>query len=171
MGFKLKCPQCELKFSYNPSGGWPERCRAIQKSGKKGCGFDLSLTEEQENVISVPAFLSSKTKATDGVARDIMNGSEFRVEAAAQMAGVDKSEMSSLKITNLNDRNDTQTAAITVNNPVTAFMEQNKVGGFQGADGAQYAGQVASGPHPNAGARTLVGLQNVLGGRSGRVTK
>lgn len=171
MGFKLKCPQCELKFSYKPTEDWPKRCRAIQSNGKKGCGFDMSLPDEEEGVISMPAFLSARTAATDGVARQIMDGSEFRVEAAAQMAGVDKSEMSSLKITNLNDRNDTETSAITVSNPVTAFMAQNKVGGFQGANGSQYAGAVASGPHPNAGARTLMGLQQTMGGRSGRVDK
>src|ERR1700733_5967432 len=95
----LRCPLCREKFKYNVADGFPDNC---QVCGKR-IGHD-----RDDDAIVMPAFLSQKSKNNDAVARQIMDGSEQRVEMAAAMAGTSKEEMAGLKITNLNDRNDAQ---------------------------------------------------------------
>jgi hypothetical protein len=111
--------------------------------------------DRPDNVIAMPAFLSKATKANDDLYRSIERASETRAEQAAQMAGTPVSEMSGLRITNLNDtRHEGAVAAVREVTPVTQFMDANpKVSGFQGANGVEFSGAVMSGPHPNAGAR------------------
>lgn len=150
-GFSLRCPECRKKFAWDPKATWPEQCPFPECAAVMDGGDDT--------VISMPAFLSAKTKATDGVYEGMVKGSEFRAQAAAELAGVPVSDMSSLKITDLNTRRDAEIMAVTPNNPVSQMMAQG-VGGFQGPNGAAYGGAVASGPFPNVGARTRTMIQN-----------
>ena len=77
MAVVLKCPACLEKFRYDISVGWPDLCPL--------CHVDIKNRRADDDVVC-PNILSFKTKKTDAVARDIMNGSEQRVEMAAAMA-------------------------------------------------------------------------------------
>lgn len=146
MAFSLRCPECRGKFPWQPSVEWPRYCPL--------CQADINNDRDDDDIVC-PAFLSPRTKATDKVYTDIVKGSEFRAEAAAQLAGTSVEDMSSLKITNLNTRRDAEIMAITPNNPVSQVMAAApNVTGFQGAAGAAYSGSVSSGPFASAGART-----------------
>ena len=156
--FVLKCPACEKKFKYDVSDGWPDFCPL--------CATKMG-NDRPDDEIVMPAFLSLKTKKIDGVARQVMDGSETRAELAAAMAGVPVSDMSALKITDLNDRNDTQFAAKEVVNPVTQQMDMiRQRGGSIGFDNAEAqnfaAAAHADGFAPHAGAREMKRLQRVM---------
>jgi hypothetical protein len=159
MAVILKCPICREKFKYDVSQGWPDECPV--------CKTDIN-NRVPDNVVVVPAFLSQKSKNNDKVARDIMDGSEKRAEMAAAMAGTDVSEMSGLKITDLNDRNDTEFAAKEVVNPVTQRMDQMVAAGLPtgfGTNVADAMGRAAAahtGDTPYAGLREHKRLQRLL---------
>ena len=100
--FSAKCPDCDGKFPWEPTKGYPKACPL--------CGFDTSLPDDASAIV-LPAFLSTASKNNDKLYRDMEKGSEFRAHAAAEMAGVPVSEMSGLKITDLNDRRDAEISA------------------------------------------------------------
>jgi hypothetical protein len=153
----LKCPACREKFKYDVSNGWPDECPI--------CKTDINNRRADDDVV-MPNILSYKTKSKDKVARDVMDGSETRVELAAAMSGTSTSEMSALKITDINDRNDAQFSVKEINNPVTQQMELIKARGgqigFGATQGADYAANAHTGVEPYAGARTRSQLQRVM---------
>ena len=157
MAVVLKCPACEKKFKYDVSQGWPDFCPL--------CSADINNRRADDEIV-MPAFLSQKTKNNDKVARDIMNGSEVRAELGAQMAGVPVSEMSGLKITNLNDRKDAEFSAMDVNNPVTQRMAEMQARGmptgFGVAQANEFAAQAHSGAAPHAGLRARNRVQAAM---------
>lgn len=157
MAVVLKCPLCREKFKYDITEGWPDYCPC--------CGEDIN-NRRADDEVTVPAFLSQRTKNNDKVARDIMNGSETRAELAASMAGVPVSEMSGLKITDLNDRKDAQFATPDVNNSVTQRMAEMQARGMPvgwgAAQGAEFAAAAHTGPEPYAGARARNRVQSAL---------
>ena len=114
----------------------------------------------------MPAFLSRSTRNNDKVARDIMDGSEVRAGLAAAAAGVPASEMSGLKITDLNDRNDAQFSAKEVVNPVTQRMAEMQAAGmptgFGVAQAQEYAKSAHTGVEPYAGLRARNRIQRAL---------
>ena len=154
----IRCPlhDCRAKILYDVSGGWPDYCPV--------CKGHIAHDRDDDDVV-VPNFLSLKTKKTDDVARQIMDGSETRAELAAAMAGVPVSEMNDLKITDLNDRRDSEIAAKPVVNDITRHMDTMRArgmkAGFGGAvDTSSIAsgtvtvnGQTISGVTPRAGTR------------------
>ncbi len=157
MAVILKCPKCRGKFKY-AAGEFPDNCLL--------CGEDINNRRDDDDIVC-PAFLSQKSKNNDKVARDIMDGSEQRAEMAAVMAGVPISEMSGLKITDLNDRNDTQFATKDVVNPVTQHMQSMQAMGmpvgFGGNVDAQARAAAAhTGDAPYAGLRERNRLQRLL---------
>ena len=79
MAFGLKCPECRKTFRYNPTDGHPRYCPL--------CNADMG-EEKDDDVISIPAFLSPRTRAADQVYRDHERASEVRAEKAAEAAGV-----------------------------------------------------------------------------------
>lgn len=151
----LRCPLCREKFKYDVAEGFPDDCQV--------CGKRIAHDRDDDDVV-IPYFLSEKTKKTDGVARQVMDGSETRAELAAQMAGVPVSEMSGLKITDLNDRNDTQVSAKPVVNDVTRHMDQMRSKGmnvgFQRQQAMDYAANAHTGALPYAGAKMRTRLWN-----------
>ena len=160
----LRCPVCRDKFKYDVADGWPDFCSL--------CGADINNRRDDDDVV-VPAFLSQKSKNNDKVARDIMDGSETRAEMAAQMAGTSVDEMSSLKITNLNDRNDAEHSAIEVRNEVTQRMDAMQargmpvgfgggVGGDPVTNAMGRAAEAHTGDAPYAGLRERNRLQRIL---------
>jgi hypothetical protein len=157
MAVVLKCPACEKKFKYDVTQGWPDFCPL--------CSADIN-NRVPDNVVVMPAFLSQKSKNNDKVARDIMDGSEKRAELGAAMAGVPVSEMSNLKITNLNDRKDAEFSAVEVNNPVTQRMAEMQARGmptgFGVAEAQNFATQAHTGVAPHAGLRSRNRVQAAL---------
>lgn len=151
----LKCPLCREKFKYDVADGWPDDCPR--------CNQRIAHDRADDDVV-IPYFLSDKTKKTDGVARQIMDGSEQRAEMAAAMAGVPVSEMSGLKVTDLNDRNDSEVAAKRVNNDVTRQMEAMRARGapigFQREQAMGQAAAAHTGPEPYAGAKARAAIWN-----------
>jgi hypothetical protein len=158
MAVLLKCPACREKFKYDVSQGWPDSCPI--------CETDIN-NRVPDNVVVVPAFLSQKSKNIDGVARQVMDGSETRAGLAAAMAGVPVEEMSALKITDLNDRNDTEYAAKEIVNPVTQQMDMIRQRGGAIGFGNAEAQNFAAAAHadsfaPHAGAREMRRLQKIM---------
>jgi hypothetical protein len=159
MAVVLKCPACREKFKYDVSEGWPDFCPC--------CGKDINNRRADDDIV-MPAFLSQKSKNNDRVARQIMDGSETRAEMAAAMAGTSKEEMSSLKVTNLNDRNDAQFSAVEVRNEVTQRMDAMRAAGLPtgfGAGTSEAMGRAAAahtGDAPYAGLRAMNNLQAKL---------
>lgn len=162
MAVILKCPLCRQKFKYDVSKGWPDNCEI--------CGEDINNRRVDDDVVC-PAFLSQKSKNNDKVARDIMDGSETRAGLAAAMAGVPVSEMSGLKITDLNDRNDAQFGAKDEVNDVTRHMDAMQArgmpvgfggGGDPVANAMGRAAAAHTGDTPYAGLRERNRLQRLM---------
>lgn len=147
MAVKLKCPGCKSAFPWDTTAGWPRFCPL--------CSYDTSMDDNPE--VAAPHIGTLKGKSGDQVYRQMEQASERRVEAAAEMAGVDKSEMSSLKITNLRDNLRTgDIAAMPVVNDVSRAIDQAPSHfGFQSnqSAAAEYASSAHAGPYPYAGAR------------------
>ena len=157
MAILLKCPACREKFKYDVTDGWPDSCPI--------CKTDINNRRDDDDVV-MPNILSFKTKNNDGVARQIMDGSEVRAELAAEMSGVPVSEMSGLKITDLNDRNDAQFSAKDVVNPVTQRMAEMQAKGmpvgFGVTQGAEYAAAAHTSSEPYAGLRARNRIQRAM---------
>ena len=164
--FRSRCSEC---FEIVVSKVWPPKACP-------NCGH----TEEPvEDRVCAPSIRSPRTESIDGTYREIEAASERRVEQAAEAAGCAPSEMSSLKITNLNDRRDAEMAAIPVSNAVTQQMDYvNAKGGNLGwqQGGAAHADAVRSGAvvvdgrvvargvEPNAGFRAVGNVQKLMAG-------
>lgn len=159
MPIVLKCPACREKFKYDVSEGWPDSCPI--------CKTDINNRRDDDDVV-MPNILSFKTRNNDKVARDIMDGSTQRAEMAAVMAGTSVEDMASLKVTNLNDRNDAQFSAVEVRNPVTERMDAMQAAGLPTGFGAGPTDAMAraaaahTGDSPYAGLRERNRLQKLL---------
>src|ERR1035437_6387204 len=157
MAILLKCPACREKFKYDVTDGWPDTCPI--------CKTDINNRRADDDVI-MPNIFSAKSKNNDKVARDIMDGSEKRVDLAAAMAGTSREDMAGLKITNLNDRNDTQWSAPEEHNAVTQRMAEMQARGmptgFGVAEAQSFAAQSHTGSEPYAGLRARNRVQAAL---------
>lgn len=170
MAVMLQCPDCEKKFrwQFSEESRWPSHCPE--------CGSYMGIDRADDDIV-MPFLRSAKTTANDKLYRDMEAGSERRAEMAAEMAGVPVSEMSDLKITNLNDRRDAEVAAMPVQNSVTQHMEtMNQRGaqfGYQ-AGGSEWAagtaqgavtvnGKTVTGIAPRAGASAVAKIQRLNG--------
>jgi hypothetical protein len=161
MGYSLKCPECRGKFKWDVSRGFPKRCPL--------CCEDIGADDSDEVVM--PFISKSSRKSPDKLYRDMEKGAETRATLAAEMLGVPKSEMSSMKMTNMRDGlREGDIAAMPVNNAVTQRMAQMGTDGFstngQPINGAMLSPAVQTGPHPNAGAHMAATLKNLHGSNS-----
>lgn len=144
MAIRYRCPDsaCRKTFPWDSADEPPHLC--------PHCGYCYA--ERDDNVVYMPNILSDKTKSIEKVARGVMDGSEVRAQLAAEAAGVDVSEMSALKVTDLNDGRQSEFATKDVSNPVTQVMAQTPgLTGFQ-QNGAAFAGATSQGPYARAGA-------------------
>jgi len=161
MAVRYRCPDsdCRKTFPWDASGEPPTCC--------PHCGY--SYRDDGDEVIHMPNILSAKTKSIEGVARGVMDGSEVRAEAAAQLAGCSVEDMSSLKITDLNDGRNSEFVTKDVSNPVTQVMAQTPgLTGFQ-SNGAAFAGATNQGPYARAGANIVTRLSSSHGGRAAAI--
>lgn len=158
MGVRIKCPFCDVKFGWDIAAlGWPDQCPKC----KQFVG-----TDRADDDICMPSIRTMRTKIIDKTFDDMSKGSEIRAQAAAEMTGASASEMSGLKITDLNTgMREGDIAVKEVRNDVTAHMEaMNARGaqfGFQGANGVGHSGAVQAGPFPNAGAKFQTSLRQM----------
>jgi hypothetical protein len=153
MAIRYRCPDsaCRKTFPWDSAAKPPQLC--------PHCGY--SYAERDDSVVYMPNFLSDKTKSIEAVARGVMDGSEVRAQLAAEAAGVDVSEMSSLKVTNLNDGRQSEFATKDVSNPVTQVMAQTPgLTGFQ-PNGAAFASATSQGPYARAGANIATKMSNM----------
>lgn len=160
MAFILRCPDCRGKFPWDPKLGMPKHCAL--------CGAYVGHDRDDDDIV-VPFIRHASTSASDKVYRDMERGSERRAEMAAEAAGVPVSEMSGIKINDLRStRHEGDVAAVPVNNEVSRAIEAGQSSfGFQGNNGLGFSGPVASGPFPNAGARTQTMLRSAHAERMG----
>ena len=169
MAFALRCPDCRKSFKWEVSKPDPRFCPL--------CDADLG-EPPADNVIAIPAFLSAKTKAGDAIYRQAESASIVRAEKAAEMAGCDVSEMSSLKITDMRStKHPGDVAAVPVVNEVTKQMDAINARGGQfgfGTNGSEFAAGTATGAVtvngvttqgivPRAGAKALGAIQRSYG--------
>jgi hypothetical protein len=129
------------------------------------CGGRVGNDREDDDVVMPFIRTSAKTQVVDKVYRDMESGSEFRAQEAARMLSVPVSDMSALKITNMNDHQKPGDLAVPrVDNEVSRFMDAHpRISGFNSEAALAYSGQVMTGPQPNAGARMRTFLQNYHG--------
>lgn len=163
--YRCEEASCRKKFPWNPSDGFPKVC--------PHCGFEPETIDD--NVISLPAILSQKTKAHDAVAKQTMDGSSERALLASQMTGDSLADMNALKLTDL--QNDG--SALPAKNEVADYMAQHQAGGFnapvpmpQGTPQVDpvthtqqamgLAAQAHTGRDHHAGARAMGSLQKAL---------
>ena len=140
---KLKCPDCAETFKWPGEQKWPDFCPHCRSTLNTGGGDEICM----------PFIGRAQTKATDNVYRRMEAGGEVRAQAAADMLGVPVADVSDLKITNLRDTKYGEVAHIPVSNDVSRLMDAAPdATGFQ-AMGAQFSGNVQTGPLPNSGAR------------------
>jgi hypothetical protein len=152
MATALRCPVCRDKFRYDINKPWPRTCPL--------CKADINNDRADDDIVMPFVLKGGRTKSIDKVYRDMEKGSEIRAQAAAEMTGATATEMSSLKITNLNDRRDAEIAAILPNNPVSQVMVSNpNVYGFGSGNGLAYSAGVQTGPVPNRGAGIRTAIQ------------
>lgn len=175
MAYSLRCPTCREKFPWKPTDGMPDECPLCQS---------VVASDRPDDEICLPAIQLQATKNNDKLYRDIERGSEVRMQIAADKLGVPVSEMSDMKVTNMNDRRDAEIAAMPVRNAVTEQMERaSQHGGnygFQQTLGQPSPGQtfgpgvrtgavvidgkvVGNNVEPMAGARTHAALKRMMG--------
>lgn len=160
--YRCENVDCRKKFPWDPTDGYPQAC--------PHCGYKGD--EPDDNVVSMPAFLSAKTKANDDVIKKTIDGSAERALLAAQMSGESIHDMNVLK---LNDLQNDGTAKAPANE-VSTYMDQNRIGGFNApaplpatappSDHVQTAMALAAQAHVgrdhHAGARAMGSLQKAL---------
>jgi hypothetical protein len=142
----IRCPHCKTKFRWlAQTDAYPKDCPE--------CGEYVGHDRADDDVV-VPNILAFSTRCQDGVYKAMEKASEERVYQAAEMAGCDASEMSSLKITNMRDNmREGDIAAIPVKNDITDHMDRMRamnpnaqVGyGADSSAGAEYARGAAMG--------------------------
>lgn len=164
MIFKFRCPECLEKFTSETAR--PKAC--------PNCAYIPD--PDDDDRICMPAIRTVVSKAADQVYRAMEAGSEVRAAAAAELTGATNADMSNMKITDLNDRRDSEIAAKEIHNPVTAHMDAMRARGLPtgfgaGVDmGAVQSGavivngqMVGAGVAPNAGIRASRALQSAMG--------
>jgi hypothetical protein len=151
---KLRCPGCGDTFKWSAKG-WPKFCPM--------CGYTTAMPQRDE--IQSPYVSAGRPKAllqsAEQTYRELESSSARNAIAAADAAGVPASEMSSLKITDLNTQlRPGDIAAKPVVNDVTRFMDRNRqVVTQMQANAMGYAAQAHSGKDAYAGARAFAALR------------
>ena len=154
---KMRCTHCRKAFPWEISLPWPKACPL--------CSEDISIPDRGDRGVVMPFIRSAKMSATDKTYRDIEAGSEARVDRAAELTGATREEMSSLKISDMNDNMrpgdmaakeaDAAMSRLQSSSPMQIGFQQNGAEFSAGiAQGAVVVnGKITTGIEPNAGAR------------------
>lgn len=146
--WKLQCEHCDAKFEW-PHANPPDECPI--------CGAYVG--DEGKDPIAIPFISSAKNRSADSVYKAMERSTEHHANVAAEMAGVPASEMSAMKLTNMQDNlREGDISVREVVNPVSQQMDAMKARGLPvgfGSNGAALSPDVQSGPFPNAGAKMI----------------
>lgn len=148
----FECPDCahSWKQRMGPSEPWPRFCT--------GCGADMEATDEPFMPMAPNVITGTMGKSGDQVFRQMEAASERRMEMAAEATGIDKAELSDMKVTNIRDNARVgENSVITQSTEVTKFMEGpgKEVTGFKPAGGQYGLGR------PDMGAATAGTIQSL----------
>ncbi len=158
MAYKLRCPGCHEVFKW-AGKSWPRFC--------PNCGYTTALPEGGE--ITAPHISDGRAKALSKSAeqtyRDYSDATARNAQIAADIEGVPVSEMSGLKITNMNTQlrpGDLATPSVT--NDVSRTIEASKgVFGYQNnpQNAIGFAAAAHTGKSPHAGANAFAALREI----------
>lgn len=158
MAYVIVCNACRYRLPWKPTDKTPTECPKCWASFGE---------ERSDDDVVMPFIRSPKTGRTDKVYRDMERGSEVRAELAAQQLGVPTSEMSGLKMTNMNDgqREGDIAAKLVPDKNEGQFFQQNgaeyMAGNAQGA--VTVNGQTQMGVAPRAGANAISSFKSATG--------
>lgn len=153
---KLRCPGCGDVFRWRETH-WPKFCPL--------CGHSTAMPERDE--IQSPHVSAGRPKAllqsAEQTYRAAEKTSEQNATLAADIAGVSKSEMADMKITDMKTQlRPGDVAAKPVVNDVTRFMDHNRTQMQQlQANAMGYAAAAHTGKDAYAGARAFGSLREV----------
>lgn len=154
----FKCPVCEELFKtiQDNQDPPPRYC--------PHCGHDSEAGEAMAEGVSMPHIGRPIKGIVDRQYRQMEQGSIDRAQMAQEEFGLDTEAANAMKITDQKDGlREGDTSFVPVNNEVSRALDQAPPGqfGFQGgaAQGLGYSASVATGPLPNAGARTAALLR------------
>ena len=165
----LRCPSCYGKFSVKLDAQ-PRYCPL--------CGYDTAEDEAKKDA-RLAAMLETQTPphyqnaplvtAVDHTYNSTVAASEFNMHKAAELAGVDVSEMSGMKVTNMrDDARYGEDAAAKLDNPVTQMMaaSPNNTGFQRDPQIESYRAGAMSGPAAGSGLGTMKNI--IQSGHHGR---
>ena len=161
-----QCPDCDGTFDHlhmRSTDEPPNFCPL--------CGSSMTDVEPQPARVNLA---TNTGKSGDQVYRAMEDGSAQRAEMAAQHLGVDASEMSAMKITNMQDNmREGDTAAVTQATPVSQMMQQTQgITGLQSADAASsYAASAHTGAYAHAGDAARQGITQMHQQRAHQIVK
>jgi hypothetical protein len=145
---RYECPTCTQQFSFrhDPGDCPPPSFCAL-------CGAFVG--EDPSQVMQAPHIQKSIGKVADAVYRDMESSADYRIEQAAEMTGMDASDLSAMKVTDLKDNlRAGDVAAILPENPVSQAMTAQSGTGMIGHTAQRPAIQ-HSGTEAYAGARAM----------------
>lgn len=160
MAFVIVCNSCRYRHPWKPTEPRPPECPKCWASFGE---------ERADDDVVMPFIRSAKTSQNDKLYRDMEKGSETRMQIAAEQVGAPVSEMSAMKMTDMNDNQR--------EGDIAAKLVPDKGDGqyFQpGSNGAEYMAGNASGAItvngvtqtgvvPRAGASAISGIRSVMG--------
>ena len=146
------CPDCGGTFTirHNPDDMTPPSSCHL-------CGVDVVKRRKKRTLKEVPnpnarlPLFGKVAPGVDQMYRQMESASEVRAEMAAEAAGVDKSAMSHLKMTNMADNLKIGESAPPAPVPATELRGQPYGNISFQQNGAQYAQSISSGPDARAG--------------------
>lgn len=156
LGQRYECPDCEKQFFYQPESTADDGPKFCPK-----CGVNLADNSAEVIEITRVNINTSVSKKNDTLYRQMETASAGRAEEAADMLGIDKSETSGMKITDMNDgqRPGDIAAKLPANPVVEAMKNSTSMTGFQHpANVSEYVHSAPSGDR--SGVTAMIGLNN-----------
>lgn len=160
MAFVIVCNACRNRLPWKPTDKTPTECPK--------CWATFG-DERADDDIVMPFIRSAKTDRTDKVYRDMEKGSETRAEIAAHQLGVSVSDMSAIKMTDMNDnqREGDIAAKLVPDKNDGQFFQPGSNGAEYMAGNAQGAvtvnGVTQTGVVPRAGATAISSFKSATG--------
>lgn len=158
MAFVIRCNACKHPTPWKPTELRPPECPKCWASFGE---------ERADGDIVMPFIRSAKTTQNDKLYRDMEKGSETRMQIAAEQVGAPVSEMSAMKMTDMNDnqREGDIAAKLVPDKGDGQYFQPNGAEHAAGtATGAiNINGQVMTGIEPRAGMKAMSRIQGLMG--------
>ena len=160
MAFVIKCNACSHRIPWKPTEARPAECPKCWASFGE---------ERADDDVVMPFIRSANTSRNDKLYRDMEKGSETRMQVAAAQLGVPESEMSAMKMTDMNDnqREGDIAAKLVPDANDGKYFQPGSNGAEYMAGNAQGAvtvnGVTQMGVVPRAGASAIGGFRSATG--------